>query len=55
MERAISLFDKALEMAKSEMELTHIFSLKDAAQSQVNVTKKMGISLQDMMSTMSGF
>lgn len=55
LERAISLFEKALKLAKSEMELTHIFSLKDAAQAQLNVTNKMGLSLQSLMSSMPGF
>lgn len=31
------MFEKALKLAKSEMELTHIFSLKDAAQAQVTI------------------
>lgn len=55
LERAISLFEKALKLAKSEMELTHIFSLKDAAQAQLNVTNKMGLSLQSLMANMPGF
>lgn len=55
LERAIELFEKALKLAKSEMELTHIFSLKDAAQAQLNVTKKMGISLQSLMANMPSF
>lgn len=41
LERAISLFENALKLAKSEMELTHIFSLKDAAHAQLAVTSKM--------------
>lgn len=55
LERAIELFEKALKLAKSEMELTHIFSLKDAAHAQLNVTKKMGLSLASLMSNMPGF
>jgi mitochondrial import receptor subunit TOM70 len=55
LERAIGLFEKALKLAKSEMELTHIFSLKDAAHAQLNVTKKMGLSLASLMSNMPGF
>lgn len=55
LERAIDLFEKALKLAKSEMELTHIFSLKDAAHAQMNVTKKMGLSLSSLMSNMPGF
>lgn len=55
LERAISLFDHALKLAKSEMELTHIFSLKDAAQAQLNVTKNMGLSLASIMSSLPNF
>jgi import receptor subunit TOM70 len=40
LERAISLFENALKLAKSEMELTHIFSLKDAAHAQLAVTSE---------------
>lgn len=55
LDRAIILFEKALKLAKSEMELTHIFSLKDAAQAQLNVNSKMGLSLASLMSNMPGF
>lgn len=55
LERAIALFDNALKLAKSEMELTHIFSLKDAAQAQLNVTKKMGLTLASLMSNLPNF
>jgi hypothetical protein len=37
------------------MELTHIFSLKDAAQAQLNVTQKMGLSLASLMSSLPNF
>jgi len=55
LERAIALFDKAMKLAKSEMELTHIFSLRDAAQAQLNVTKKMGLTLASLMSNLPNF
>lgn len=71
MERAIALFENALKLAKSEMELTHIYSLKDAAHAQLNVTgklnfildflsnfifvEKMGLSLQSLMSNLPNF
>lgn len=45
LERAIQLFDRALLLAKSEMEMVHIFSLKDAAMAQLNVSKKLEIDL----------
>lgn len=46
--RAVELFDKAIELAKSEMELIHLCSLKDAAIAQINVAKKFGIDVQSM-------
>lgn len=46
---AIKLFEKALLLAKSEMELTHIYSLKDAAQAQMNVTKRLGLNMEMIM------
>lgn len=43
---AIDLFNKAIELARSEMEMTHLFSLRDAAASQLKVTTRLGIGLQ---------
>lgn len=48
LEKAVELFDKALQLAKSEMEMVHIFSLKDAATAQINVTKRMGINVSSL-------
>lgn len=42
---AISLFDKAIKLAKTELEMTHLFSLRDAAVSQLKISKKLGITL----------
>lgn len=42
---AISLFDKAIKLAKTELEMTHLFSLRDAAISQLKISKKLGITL----------
>ncbi|OXU29262.1 hypothetical protein TSAR_007507 [Trichomalopsis sarcophagae] len=39
---AISLFDKALALGRTSMELTHIFSLRDAAQAQLTVSDRLG-------------
>ncbi|KAL3266741.1 hypothetical protein HHI36_010902 [Cryptolaemus montrouzieri] len=41
---AIELFNKAIELARSEMEMTHLFSLRDAATSQLKVTTSLGIT-----------
>ncbi|XP_045480161.1 mitochondrial import receptor subunit TOM70 [Harmonia axyridis] len=43
---AIELFNKAIELVRSEMEVVHLFSLRDAAQSQLKVTTLMGIKPQ---------
>ncbi|XP_015601170.1 mitochondrial import receptor subunit TOM70 [Cephus cinctus] len=45
MKEAIELFDKALELGRTAIELTHIFSLKDAAQTQLTVTERLGMDL----------
>ncbi|XP_014224412.1 mitochondrial import receptor subunit TOM70 [Trichogramma pretiosum] len=39
---AISLFDKALALARTFLELTHIFSLRDAAKAQIVVSDRLG-------------
>ncbi|XP_046611000.1 mitochondrial import receptor subunit TOM70 [Neodiprion virginianus] len=44
LKEAIELFDKALALGRTEMELTHIFSLKDAAKTQLTVTERLGLS-----------
>lgn len=38
LEHAIELFEKALTFAKSELEMVHLFSLKNAAVAQFNVS-----------------
>lgn len=48
LESAIELFDKAISLAKTELELIHLCSLKDAAVAQINVAKKFGIDIQSM-------
>lgn len=44
LQNAVDLFDKAIKLAKTELELTHLFSLRDAAMSQLKISKKLGIS-----------
>lgn len=48
LDAAAELFDKAIALAKSELELTHLCSLKDAAVAQMNVSKKFGIDIKSM-------
>ncbi|KAF5304549.1 hypothetical protein FQA39_LY09600, partial [Lamprigera yunnana] len=40
---AIDLFNKAITLARTELEMTHLFSLRDAAISQLKVTTRLGI------------
>lgn len=41
--KAIELFEKALVLAKNETEMTHLFSLKDAAVAQQKISEKLGL------------
>lgn len=45
LENAIDLFEKALKLCRSEMEMVHIYSLRNAAIAQLNVAKKLGLDL----------
>ncbi|XP_023013800.1 translocase of outer membrane 70 [Leptinotarsa decemlineata] len=40
---AIELFNKAISLARSEMEMVHLFSLRDAAASQLKISSKLGV------------
>ena len=43
--RAIELFDRAIPLSKTELEMAHLFSLRDAAQSQAKVAQRLGVGL----------
>ncbi|XP_053435618.1 LOW QUALITY PROTEIN: mitochondrial import receptor subunit TOM70-like [Nycticebus coucang] len=43
MEKAIDMFNKAINLAKSEIEMAHLYSLCDAAHAQAEVAKKYGL------------
>ncbi|KAH8333493.1 mitochondrial import receptor subunit TOM70 [Drosophila kikkawai] len=45
LKNAVDLFEKALLYAKSQAELVHVYSLRNAAMAQINVTKKLGIDM----------
>ena len=45
LKRAIELFDKAIPLANTELEMAHLYGLRDAAQAQITVSSKLGISL----------
>jgi len=48
LKRAIELFDKAIPLANTELEMGHLFGLRDAAQAQITVSTKLNISLPAM-------
>ena len=49
LEKAIELFNRAIELSKTEAEMAHLFSLLDAAVAQYRVAKYLGIHLPSMM------
>lgn len=48
LENAIDLFEKALKLCRSEMEMVHIYSLRNAAIAQLSVAKKLGLDLSSL-------
>lgn len=48
LENAVDLFEKALELTRSEMEMVHLYSLRNAAIAQLNVAKKLGLDLSSL-------
>ncbi|XP_049282615.1 mitochondrial import receptor subunit TOM70 [Anopheles funestus] len=45
---AVKLFERAIELARTEMTLVHLYSLKDAAVAQLSVAKNMGLSISNI-------
>ncbi|KAK2580459.1 hypothetical protein KPH14_006201 [Odynerus spinipes] len=45
---AIELFDKALALGRTSMELTHIFSLRDGAKAQLTIQDRLGLDLKNL-------
>lgn len=43
--RAVELFDQAIPLAKTEMEMAHLFSLRDAALAQATVAQQLGMPI----------
>ena len=43
MEKAINMFNKGINLAKSDMAMVHLYSLSDAAHAQTEVAKKYGL------------
>ena len=50
LKKAIELFEKAIPLANTELEMGHLFGLRDAAIAQTTVSAKLGITLPGMMS-----
>merc|ERR1712059_182069 len=48
LKRVIELFDKAIPLANTELEMGHLFGLRDAAMAQITVSTKLGITLPAM-------
>ena len=48
MAKAIELFDKAIPLANTELEVAHLYGLRDAARAQITVTERLGITLPSM-------
>ncbi|XP_015124131.1 mitochondrial import receptor subunit TOM70 [Diachasma alloeum] len=53
LKEAIKLFDKALSLARTGLELTHIFSLQDAAKAQLKIGERLGADFMFGISGMS--
>ncbi|KAG1696632.1 Mitochondrial import receptor subunit TOM70 [Nymphon striatum] len=45
LEKAVSLFDESIKLAKTEPELVHLFALREAAAVQQKVSKNLGINI----------
>lgn len=44
MVKAISLFETAIPLTRTETEMTHVFSLRDAAAAQLKVAELWGLN-----------
>ena len=49
LKKAIELFEKAIPLANTELEMGHLFGLRDAAIAQTTVSARLGITLPGMM------
>lgn len=45
LEKAMSLFESAIKLARSQREMCHLYALRNAALAQINVTRKLGIDM----------
>lgn len=49
LDKAVELFNKAIDLSRSEAEMAHLYSLLDAATAQAKVAQRLGIQLPSMM------
>lgn len=54
LEHAVELFEKALKLTRTEMEMVHLYSLRNAAIAQLNVAKKLGLDLSSLSALTTG-
>lgn len=48
LENAVELFEKALLLSRSELEMVHLCSLRNASMAQLSVVKKLGLDLSSL-------
>lgn len=48
LEKAVELFQKAIDLSRTELEMVHLYSLRNAAIAQLNVAKKLGLDLSSL-------
>jgi len=48
LKKAIELFNKAIPLSNTELEMAHLFGLRDAAMAQITVSNKLGVTLPAM-------
>ena len=48
LKRAIELFNKAIPLTNTELEMAHLFGLRDAAMAQITVPARLGLELPNL-------
>ena len=48
LKRAIELFNKAIPLTNTELEMAHLFGLRDAAMAQITVQARLGMELPNL-------
>ncbi len=47
-DKALAYFDKAIELARTELELTHLYGLREAAGVQKRIMEELGLEMPTM-------